>query len=101
MNGGENLVAFVINDRDNGPVVEEITTQLIQQCRQTKGLNHFVLPKFAKNELCKLFGVKRITCFLIDFSPCTKLKDDLLKNWEQFNNLAETKPDLDKYRFAD
>jgi len=31
-------------------------------CRQG-GINHYVLPKFAKGELCKHFKVRRITSF--------------------------------------
>lgn len=62
-------------------------------------ITHFVLPKFAKGELQRCFGVKRLTCF--GLSGVERYRDKLIKSIEQFNNSFESKPDLTKYRYAD
>jgi hypothetical protein len=62
---------------------------------------HFVLPKFTKTDLQKWFGVRRITCFALDFSTLEQYRERMLQKIEEFNNNFVTKPDLDKFRYAD
>lgn len=60
-------------------------------CRQS-GISHYVLPKFAKVELCKYFNVKRITSFAIDFTEFpASIKDAFRSELESFDQLIEPK----------
>jgi len=62
-----------------------------------------VLPKFTKVELCKLFGVKRLTAFAMmwDAFPHS-MRIPLEEELSKFNmRISEDKADLDKFRFAD
>jgi len=66
---------FIFHDKE----VEEVCSQLVTVCKQISSqglpLNHYILPKFIKGEICKVFGVRRLVCFMIDFS---KLKKQIL-----------------------
>jgi hypothetical protein len=73
-------------------------------------LNHYALPKFAKNELSKIFGVRRLTCFALDFSQLrnkelpaevSKMKSEMEEKLANFNNIKEGPPSLSNYRYAD
>ena len=73
----ENVLVFIIHDKDH----DDVNAQLLTACRQAssdvidEGINHYVLPKFTKNELCKIFGVKKLMCFSIDFSTLSGIQD--------------------------
>lgn len=71
-------------------------------CRQS-GIHHYVLPKFSKVELCKQFGVKRITAFALKLDglpPAFGLQIE--KELAQFDQLMEPgTADVKKYRYAD
>lgn len=62
-----------------------------------------MLPKFAKVELCKLFGVKRLTAFAMMFDAFPdSMRKGLEEELSQFNqSISEDKADLSKFRFAD
>ena len=64
-------------------------------------LSHYILPKFSKSELQKMFGVRRITCFAIDFKNMEPFREKLLSDISDFSNNFQTKPDLTKFRYAD
>ena len=80
-------------------------------CKQINKLDHYILPTFSKTDLSKLFNVKRITCFSLDFnvfekqenipSQIIELRDRLKKELEIFNNYKSTPPNLKNYRYAD
>lgn len=89
-------IIFIMND----PEHSEINRQLMIACKQM-GISHFVLPKFAKNELQLAFGVKRLTTFGLNFSGMEHCRDKLTEKVAEFNNNFEAKPDLNKYRYAD
>ena len=68
---------FLVHDKET----EDITQQLLVACRQMNTfdveegdhvnfLNHFILPKFSQIDLTKAFGVKRVSCFALDFTGC-------------------------------
>lgn len=69
----ENVLIFLIHDKEH----EDVNAQLLAACRQSRsdfdlqGVNHYVLPKFSKVELCKIFGVKKLMCFSLDFTTLT------------------------------
>jgi len=47
-----------------------------------------VLPKFSKVELCKIFGVKRLTVFAVDFAKVgNQVKETFERELEEFNQL--------------
>ena len=69
-------------------------------CKQLD-ITHFIMPKFSKTELQKMFGVRRLTCFALDFEKMEPFKEKLLSGISEFNNNFETKPDLTKFRYAD
>ena len=85
-----------MNDKEH----EEINRQLMIACKQMK-ISHFVLPKFAKNELQQVFGVKRLTTFGLNFSGMEQYREKLTDKISEFNNNFEAKPDLIKFRYAD
>ena len=69
-------------------------------CRQG-GVSHYVLPKFAKADLSKLFGVKRISVFALQAVP-PKIGDFLLTDIRQFDQLAASESaDIHKFRYPD
>lgn len=48
-----------------------------------------MLPKFSKVELCKVFGVKRLTVFSIDFAKVGfQVKEAIERELEEFNQLV-------------
>jgi len=55
-------LVFVIHDKEH----QDTNGQLLAACRQ-QATSHYVLPKFSKVELCKIFGVRRLTCFAVCF----------------------------------
>ena len=73
----------------------------------TRLIDHYILHKSAKPNLLKTFGVKRITCFGLDFSGLSDIKDiqrakekvlGKLKGFEC--NPAKTQ-DLSNFRYAE
>ena len=69
---------FLIHDKEH----DDVNAELLSACRQSRsditdaGINHYVLPKFSKVELCKIFGVKKLMCFSIDFSTLSGLDNE-------------------------
>ena len=77
LNTISHLMVFLIHD----PEHTEMTRQVMIACRQAAinapPIPHWVLPKFSKTEMTKIFGVKRLTCFTLDFSKmsdCDKVQ---------------------------
>ena len=69
----KDCLVFVIHDKDH----LDTNAQILAACRQ-QAISHYVLPKFSKVELCKMFKVKRVTCFAIDFEKAqASLKADM------------------------
>tara|TARA_B110000285_G_scaffold44438_1_gene49475 strand:+ start:118 stop:360 length:243 start_codon:yes stop_codon:yes gene_type:complete len=68
----------LIHDKEH----DDVNAQLLAACRQSRstiadeGINHYILPKFSKVELCKIFGVKKLMCFSIDFSTLTSINQE-------------------------
>ena len=48
-----------------------------------------------------MFGVKRLTTFGLNFSGMEQYRDKMTEKIAEFNNNFETKPDLNKFRYAD
>lgn len=93
----KNSVIFLINDKEH----EEVNRQICIVCKQMS-LTHFILPKFAKTELTQAFGVKRLTCFAVEFQGALEVyREKMLEKIAEFNNNFECKPSLSKYRYAD
>ena len=42
-----------------------------------------MLPKFSKVEICKIFGVKRIICFSVDFAELKGMDETKAKIQEE------------------
>ena len=74
----ENILVFLIHDKEH----DDVNAQLLSACRQSRsditdeGINHYVLPKFSKVELCKIFGVKKLMCFSIDFTTLSGMNNE-------------------------
>lgn len=74
----ENVLVFLIHDKEH----DDVNAQLLAACRQSRsdiaeeGINHYILPKFSKVELCKIFGVKKLMCFSIDFTTLTSISKE-------------------------
>jgi hypothetical protein len=71
-----------------------VNAQLLSACRQSRsdiadeGINHYFLPKFSKVELCKIFGVKKLMCFSIDFgtlSGIDNVRSNIVQELAIFN----------------
>jgi len=86
----ENVLVFLIHDKEH----DDVNAQLLAACRQSRsdvadeGINHYFLPKFSKVELCKIFGVKKLMCFSIDFSTLSgidKEKQNIIQELAIFN----------------
>jgi len=92
------LMVFLVHDKEH----QQESAQLLAACKQAQ-VNHYVLPKFAKAELCKVFGVKRVTSFALVFDGMPeRLQLHLEKELEPFNQLvADGKADINKFRYAD
>lgn len=70
----KNVMVFVLHDKEH----DGISSQLMGACKQ-QALSHYVLPKFSKVELCKIFKVKHLTAFAIDFQ---RLPSSLKQSFE-------------------
>ena len=104
-----NFVVFLFNDKAH----EEINSQMMTACKQIKitkndqeeahdGINHYILPKFGKSEVSKLFGVKHIMCFSVDLRQYKIISNTILSELQLFNlNHQDGKPSLSKFRYAD
>jgi ribosomal protein L7Ae-like RNA K-turn-binding protein len=55
---GSKCIVFIVNIAETAA----ITKHMISICRASS-IPHVVLPKFQHEALCKLLGVKRLTCF--------------------------------------
>jgi len=42
------------------------------------GVSHYILPKFSKSELQKMFGVNKLTSFAINFENLDQYREKLL-----------------------
>jgi hypothetical protein len=64
---------------------------------------HFVLPKFSKVELCKLFNVRRVTSFALRLDGVPgSVGESIESELSKFNQLLEAgSADIKKYRYAD
>ena len=88
-----------------------MTRQVMIACRQAAinapPIPHWVLPKFSKTEMTKIFGVKRLTCFTLDFSKMSdsskvqEARDGIETMLKEYGSDPAEKPDLAKFRYAD
>ena len=88
-----------------------MTRQVMIACRQSAinapPIPHWVLPKFSKTEMTKIFGVKRLTCFTLDFSKMSdsskvqEARDGIETMLKEYGSDPAEKPDLTKFRYAD
>ena len=106
-NNASHLMVFLIHDNEH----KEMTRQVMIACRQAAidapPIPHWVLPKFSKTEMTKIFGVKRLTCFTLDFSKMSdaskvqEARDGIETMLKEYINDPAEKPDLTKFRYAD
>ena len=71
-------VVFVIHDTDH-----EVTLPQVMSACRIKNIPHYVLPKFAKSDLCKFLNVRRLTSFAIKCS-----REELCKDISKFDQLS-------------